>query len=81
MRAANRIPNETFPVMLGDGHKINCTLAYEPTNGELREVTFSGREKTTDNGSVDMLLRELGIKLSRAIQGRDPETGYDICQT
>jgi len=77
MRAANRIPNETFPIILDGGHKVNCTLAYNPNNCELREVTFTGREKSTDDGSVDMLLRELGIKLSRAIQGRDPETGAD----
>jgi len=75
VRVANRIPNETFPIVLGGGHKIIVTFAYAPSNGEIREITFAGREKSTDDGSVDMLLRELGIKLSRAIQGRDPETG------
>jgi hypothetical protein len=39
----------------------------------LREINFVGRGKI--GHGVDAMLHELGIKLSRAIQGRNPDTG------
>jgi hypothetical protein len=55
---------------IGNGvHHLTVALAYDGS-GVLREVNFVGRGKI--GHGVDAMLHELGIKLSRAIQGRDP---------
>jgi hypothetical protein len=53
-------------------HHLDVSLAYLP-NGMLYEIAFTGRGKA--GHGLDPLLSDLGIKLSRAIQGRDPDTG------
>ena len=65
---------------LGKGHHfLTVSLAFdrppwdENGRGELREIAFVGRGKV--GGGIDILLHDLGIQLSRAIQGRDPDTG------
>jgi hypothetical protein len=81
-KPGNRLPSETVSVQLGAtdecaGHELAISLAYERIlDGKLhvlREVVFVSRGKI-GNG-LDAMLHELGIKLSRAIQSRDPETG------
>lgn len=75
MKAANRIPSTTWDVTIGEGHHLKISLAYEKDGGALREVVFVGRGKS--GHGLDDMLSELGIKLSRIIQGRDPESGED----
>lgn len=53
-------------------HPLEVSLAYG-ADDILREVVFVGRGKIGQG--LDVLLHDLGIKLSRAIQGRDPDTG------
>lgn len=53
-------------------HKLDLCMAYAP-DGTLHEIAFGGRGKI--GHGLDHLLTDLGIKLSRAIQGRDPDTG------
>lgn len=68
-----RLKSENFSLaILNGGHKLDVTLAYAP-DGSLHELAFVTRG--TIGGGLDQMLVELGIKLSRAIQGRDPETG------
>jgi hypothetical protein len=74
MTVGRRLYSETVSIELvvADGtHKLDVSLAYE--NGWLREIVFVGRGKI--GHGLDALLHDLGIKLSRAIQGRNPETG------
>jgi len=78
MKAANRLPAETFSVQLNGNHRVYISLAYSPENGSLREVAFQCKKKSDDDSSLDSLLHELGIYLSRAIQDRDPETGNEL---
>lgn len=58
----------------GGVHHLDVSLAYDKDR-QLREVAFVGRGKI--GHGLDDLLRELGIKLSRAIQGRNPDTGAE----
>lgn len=51
-------------------HPLTVSLAYDRA-GILREIAFVGRGKI--GHGIDALLRDLGVKLSRAIQGRNPD--------
>ena len=71
----NRLRSVTvgLEIPIADGsHKFAASLAYDKS-GILREVVFVGRGKSGQG--LDSMLMELGIQLSRAIQGRDPATG------
>lgn len=77
-----RLPGVTVPLRLAPvadaageavGHELEVSLAYHPTTWELHEIVFVGRGKI--GHGLDLILQDLGIKLSRIIQGRDPETG------
>lgn len=84
MTAPRRLPSETFrvrlPVTAHDGtvrhHEIDVSLAYHPISGRLREIVFVSRGKI--GSGLDILFSDLGVALSRGIQGRDPETGEGI---
>ena len=68
----------TVPITLevADGkHELLVSLAYD-ADCRLRELNFVGRGKI--GHGLDMMLHDLGIKISRAIQGRSPETGATI---
>lgn len=63
------------PTSNGDApahHHLDVSLAYLP-NGTLYEIAFTGRGKV--GHGLDLILSDLGVKLSRAIQGRNPDTG------
>lgn len=53
-------------------HIFDVQLAYNWT-GSIREIAFVSRGKI--GHGLDILFSDLGIKLSRAIQGRNPDTG------
>ncbi len=53
----------------GGTHHIIVALAYLP-NGALHEINFVGGWKIGEG--IGLLLHDLGVKLSRAIQGRNP---------
>lgn len=78
MKPERRLRSETVSIDLDAGpdpagapaiHRFDVSLAYGE-NGILREVVFVGRGKV--GHGIDLLFHDLGIKLSRAIQGRDP---------
>ena len=80
-KAKDRLPAVTVPITIGAregnaGHRLTVSFAYDPETTLLREVVFVGRGKS--GHGLDDMLKELGIKLSRAIQGRDPETGKEL---
>lgn len=73
---ARRLRSETFDltIRLGEGeHRLAVSLCYAQDSYRLTEIAFVGRGKI--GHGLDDMLRELGIQLSRAIQGRDPDTG------
>lgn len=53
-------------------HRMTVCLAYDD-DGLLRELNIVSRGKIGQG--LDIALGDLGIKLSRAIQGRNPDTG------
>jgi hypothetical protein len=53
-------------------HRMTVCLAYDD-KGILRELNIVSRGKIGQG--LDLALHDLGIKLSRAIQDRDPDTG------
>jgi hypothetical protein len=63
-------------------HSLTLSLAYDRSPdhpagmGALRELAFVGRGRSGQG--LDFLLTDLAIKVSRAIQGRDPATGVKI---
>lgn len=82
---ATRLPSEVVAIRLGGvpdaagetlGHELAVALAWHPDTGALQEIAFVGRGKSGQG--LDLLLAELGVKLTRAIQGRDPETGVPL---
>lgn len=56
----------------GGNHQLDVSLVYN-SDGTLTELVFVGRGKIGQG--MDMMLQNLGLKLSRAIQGRDPDSG------
>lgn len=79
MRSNNRLRCETHNISIGAdetsvGHRLKVSLAYGH-DGHLRELVFVGRGK---GDGITHLLEDLGITLSRIIQGRDGNTGKDV---
>lgn len=80
-KADRRLPCETCSFTIGSsetsiGHRITVNIAYESLSGPVTEIAFVERGKS--GHGLDQLLAELGIKLSRALQGRDPDTGEEL---
>jgi hypothetical protein len=75
MTSSRRLRSETvsMSIEVGDGrHLLDVSLVYDG-GGHLHELAFVGRGKV--GLGLDLLLADLGIKVSRAIQGRNPDTG------
>jgi len=84
----SRLPLISYPCLLKlqkDGRElksielslpqpIEISLSYE--NDKLVDIKFTSRGKIGQD--LDLLLTNLGIKLTRAIQNRDPETGKEL---
>jgi hypothetical protein len=77
-----RLQSETFTMVLTGGQlsdgsharqTVEVSLAYDSASGLLHDIIFVGRGKIGQG--LDLLLSDLGIQLSRAIQGRDPQQG------
>ena len=83
LRPPRRLPSVTTTVKIGvaddggGGHTLEISLVYLDTEpAQLVEVVFQSAGKI--GSGLDLLLQELGIKLSRFIQGRHPETGEPL---
>jgi hypothetical protein len=74
----SRLISLTHDITLGatekrpKGHEVKLAIMYDE-NAIPVEMMFVGRGKIGEG--MDDMLKELGIKCSRALQGRDPETG------
>lgn len=81
MKPARRLPAETLHLTLEletGKHDLDVSLAYDPKTMVLREIAFVARGKIGQG--MDLLFQDLSIKLSRAIQGRNPDTGEPIVE-
>lgn len=67
-----RLPSETYTVPFGQ-HIIEFSVGWHPQTGHAMDVIFVNRGKI--GHEMDMMLTDLGIALSRALQGRDPLSG------
>jgi hypothetical protein len=80
-KPATRLESRTFDITLGatserpGGHAVVLALMYNDL-GHVREMMFVGRGKIGQG--MDDMLSELGIKCSRALQKRDPDTGDEL---
>lgn len=72
-----RLPSETFTLSLTGGelpdgtraqHQLEVSFAY--LAGRVHNIIFVGRGKV--GHGIDLMFQDLGIQLSRALQGRDP---------
>lgn len=73
-----RLRSETLTLNLsanGRVYPFDVSLAYDD-DYRLHEVVFVGGQKVGTD--LEMMFHDLGIQLSRAIQGRDPETGVPL---
>jgi hypothetical protein len=80
-----RLPSETWEIILkpagwapGDPvHQLAVSLVWTPPDYiVLHEIVFVGRGKI--GHGLDQMLVDLGVQISRAIQGRDPQSGEPL---
>lgn len=74
-RPANRMETSTYDyrMAVGEGfHDIAISVSTDKS-GKVQKVMFPTRGKI--GHGMDHMLSDLGIAVSRAIQGRDPQTG------
>jgi hypothetical protein len=75
-----RLQSETFALKLTGGelsngtrvvHYLDVTFSY--LGDRVHDIIFVGRGKV--GHGIDLMFQDLGIQLSRALQGRDPLQG------
>jgi len=76
VKAANRLPAETFDLVLGEAYPCRISIARDPATLQPVEVVLKPSGSVgKSGGSLDLIFFDLGIALSRTLQGRDPATG------
>ncbi len=75
-RVASRLPAETFDLVLGGSYPCRVSLARDPVTGAPVEIVLKPTGSAgKSGGSLDLIFFDLGVALSRALQGRDPGNG------
>ena len=75
MKTCARLGADNVSFTIGGDHQVTVNLGYGP-DGRVVEIAFCEAGKV--GHGLHLLLAELGLKTSRAIQGRDPETGEEL---
>lgn len=83
MKPARRLRAETVPISIRFEtlekkivtHHLAANFCYDG-DARLTEISFVTRGIIGQQ--IDQMFLDLGIKLSRVIQGRNPETGEEI---
>jgi len=78
LKTKNRLNATIFNVshIAGEAqHDFSLVVAGEPGQPNF-EVAFTGRGKI--GHGMDLLLQDVGLWISRALQGRDPMTGKEL---
>jgi hypothetical protein len=69
----DRLPAETYDLMLGNDYACRVSLARDPATGQPVEIVLKPTGSAgKSGGSLDLIFFDLGVALSRALQGRDP---------
>lgn len=76
MKPPNRMFSETVSFLLGGQHSVSINIGRSGATGEVVEIAICEGGKLGTH--LQLLLAELGLKISRAIQFRDPETGAEV---
>ena len=71
----NRMICDNVSFTIGGEHKIVTNIGRDGETGTIIEIAFCEAGKIGQG--IHLLLSELGLKLSRVIQNRDPETGQE----
>ena len=73
-----RIECDNYDITLNGGgdslHMLTVSVARS-NEGKVEEIVFVGRGKT--GHGIDLMFADLGIKLSKILQHRDPSVGGD----
>jgi hypothetical protein len=78
-RVANRLPAETSDVTLAGCYPVRISLARDPVTGVPVEVVLKPTGTAgKSGGTMDIIFADLGVALSRALQGRDPRDGKAV---
>lgn len=77
----HKLPAENVSFTIGAtenfaGHQITVNFGYDPKDTRLVEIAFCEAGKV--GHGLHLLLAELGLKTSRALQYRDPDTGAEL---
>lgn len=79
MRPASRLRAESVSFSIGRAgepeHLVTANFGYDPRTSQLQEIAIVEAGKI--GHGLQLLLSDLGLKLSRALQGRNPDTGAD----
>lgn len=67
---------DNFSFVLGERHAITVNIGRNGVTGEVVEIAIC--EAGLMGHDLHLLLSELGLKISRAIQNRNPENGDEI---
>lgn len=83
MKTDGRLQTLAFDISLDNGeHRLSVSIGFDTPagqpieSGRPVEIAFTGRGKIGQG--MDLLLQELGLKLSRVLQHRHPETGAEL---
>jgi hypothetical protein len=57
------------------GHPITVNIGVDPKTDRIVELAFCEAGKIGEG--LHLIFAELGLKMSRILQGRDPETGAE----
>lgn len=85
MKTARRLDARSFDVSYLDRdpstgedveRRFTITASHDPGEGRYSEVAFSGEWKS--GSSMDLMFLNVGVWVSRLLQGRDPGTGREL---
>jgi len=79
-KSPRRLRCESVSFTIGEsknnvGHRITVNIGYE-RNNKIIEIAFCEAGKI--GHGIHLLLSDLGLKLSRVLQRRDPHTGESV---
>ncbi len=75
MSIPGRLEADTFDLVLGGDYPVRLSVARDKAGVPVEVVLKPSGAAGKSGGSLDLIFFDLGIALSRALQGRDPETG------
>lgn len=75
MNVPGRLQADTFDLVLGESYPLRLSVARDKAGRAVEIVLKPSGSAGKSGGSLDLIMFDLGISISRALQGRDPGTG------